>query len=155
MANLTTWAKRREKDLNPQSCYGSPDFKSGPVPLWHRGKTQSTGVEPVSRRNDRLLSGEFQYHYGTIAKMGGVGLEPTMHKRLIYSQLRYQFRASTQNPSFLFCVRRMNQHDCGEMDLNHQLWRMKPASYLCSIPQWVWWDLNPTTYRLKADYSTN
>ena len=80
LTDLTTWAKRREKDLNPQSCYGSPDFKSGPVPLWHRGKTQSTGIEPVSRRNDRLLSREFQYHYGTIAKVGRVGFAPTMLK---------------------------------------------------------------------------
>lgn len=89
--------------MNPQSCYGSPDFKSGPVPLWHRGKTQSAGLEPVSRRNDRLLSREFQYHYGTIAKVGRVGLEPTMHKRLSYGQLRYQFRASTQI-SFFFVL---------------------------------------------------
>lgn len=64
---------------------------------------QSAGLEPVSRRNDRLLSGEFQYHYGTIAKVGRVGLEPTMHRRLSYGQLRYQFRASTQI-SFFFVL---------------------------------------------------
>lgn len=72
--------ERREKDSNPQSCYRSPIFKIGLVPLQHRGKTQSAGLEPASRRNGRLLSREFQYHYGTIAKVGRVGLEPTYPK---------------------------------------------------------------------------
>ena len=108
--------------MNPQSCYGSPDFKSGPVPLWHRGKTQSTGVEPVSRRNDRLLSGEFQYHYGTIAKVGRVGFAPTMLKSHDFTDRCVTDSAHLPRyPSFLlFCVENGEPTQLREMDLNHR-----------------------------------
>lgn len=149
MANLTTWAYiQHENRTHITSVRGK--YLSH-LTSWTKAPRE--GFEP----SVLLQITRFQVWPSTIvASRQRIGQESNLQSSRIFRSIGFtNCSPPIQNPSFLFCVRRMNQHDCGEMDLNHQLWRMKPASYLCSIPQWVWWDLDPTTNRLKVDYSTN